>query len=291
MNNQQLKTFLTTVECGSFSKAEDTLYLSKQAIKKQIDTLEEELGIALLVRSRRGIALTMVGEEFCRRAKSILYEMDAAMQRCRELAYNNEIIRIANPDHPRLLLENAFHEFSRRFPFIKQQIIFRPSNLIVKDILTDQADVAEHIYHPDIDYSGVGYMELFPMRYKCLVAPSHPFAGKEVIHPEDLSGYHIGLLRNNIELAAQLREACRNLDLEIFTINNVANIVNICYNNGVYISKAYFISSMAPLVAIPLESNFVPMGIILHRKNPSQVIKEFLKVVKEVYPQNHDAPI
>ena len=49
MNEQQLKTLKKTVECGSLSKAEETLYLSKQAIKKQIDSLEEEIGFTLLL--------------------------------------------------------------------------------------------------------------------------------------------------------------------------------------------------------------------------------------------------
>ena len=48
MNEQQLKTLLKTVECGSLSRAEEALFLSKQAIKKQIDSLEEEIGFTLL---------------------------------------------------------------------------------------------------------------------------------------------------------------------------------------------------------------------------------------------------
>ena len=288
MNNHQLKTLLTTAQCGSFTKAEEKLFLSKQAIKKQIDSLEEELGFQLLIRTRQGIALTEAGEEFCRRATSIVQDIDDATQRCRELSIKNQIIRIANPDHPRLLLEHAFKEFSHRFPSIKQQVMLRPSNLIVKDILTDQADVAEYTYSPEIEDSGVAYMELFPMTYNCLVSPNHPLASKKIIYPEDLSGCRIGLLKKNIALAAQLRECCHDFTLDTFSVNCVANIVNTCYNNGVFISRAYFVNLMKPLVAIPLESDYVPMGIILHRNDPSQVVKEFLNIVREVYLQNCD---
>ena len=56
MNEQQLKTLLKTVECGSLSRAEEALFLSKQAIKKQIDSLEEEIGFTLLLRNRQGIS-------------------------------------------------------------------------------------------------------------------------------------------------------------------------------------------------------------------------------------------
>lgn len=167
MNDQQLKSLLKTVECGSLSKAEEALYLSKQAIKKQIDSLEEEVGFSLLVRTSQGISLTPAGEEFCRGAKKILDEMDSATRRSQEIAYNRQTIRIENPYHPRLLLENAFNEFSRRFPYIKQQVIMQGSSHFVDDILNDRADVAECIYHPEFENSGVTYTKLFPMPYKC----------------------------------------------------------------------------------------------------------------------------
>lgn len=121
-----------------------------------------------------------------------------------------------------------------------------------------------------------------------LIAPGHPLAGNKTIRPEELSGNHVGLLRKNSELTARLRECCHDLSLEIFTTNDLQNIINICYNNGVFISKAYYVNSMQPLVAIPLETDLVPMGVILHRESPSQIVKEFLKVVHDLYPQDSE---
>ena len=47
MNDSQLRAFVEVASCGSFSKAADKLFLSKQALKKQIDALEHELGFTL----------------------------------------------------------------------------------------------------------------------------------------------------------------------------------------------------------------------------------------------------
>ncbi|TBL76298.1 LysR family transcriptional regulator [Paenibacillus thalictri] len=288
MNDRQLRTLLKAVECGSFSKAEEALFISKQALKKQIDSLENEVGFSLLKRTRHGITLTPAGEEFCRGARKILGEMDSVTQRCRELAFKNQTIRILNPFQPRLLLENTFNEFSRRFPYIKQQVILQTSNHFVEDILYNRADVGESIYHPELENSGIKYTKLFPMPYKCLVAASHPLAGNKTIRPEELSGNHVGILKNNIELASQLNECCHDLTLETFTGNDLTNIINICYNNGVFISKAYFVNSLQPLITIPLETDIVPMAVILHRESPSQIVKEFLKVVHDLYPQGRE---
>ncbi|MDR1389552.1 MAG: LysR family transcriptional regulator, partial [Treponema sp.] len=47
MNSYQVKTFACVVEQGSFNKASEILFTSKQALIKQIQALEEELGIVL----------------------------------------------------------------------------------------------------------------------------------------------------------------------------------------------------------------------------------------------------
>ncbi|MDR1206528.1 MAG: LysR family transcriptional regulator [Peptococcaceae bacterium] len=289
MNDQQLKSLVKAVDCGSFSKAEEALYLSKQALKKQIDALEEEIGVPLLIRTRQGISLTPAGEEFCQWAKKTLSEIDAVTQRCKEFTLKKRIIRIGNPYHPRLLLEKAFVEFSRRFPYIKQQVIVRPGSRFIEDILNDRADVAECTYRSEFEVSGLKYTKLFPMPYKCLMAPRHPLARNKTVRLEELSGSHIGLLRKNTGLLSQMNERCHDFSLEIFTSNDMQSIFNVCYNNGIFISKAYFIDSMQPLVTVPLETDIVPTGVILYRESPSEIVEEFLSVVHDLYPSGYGA--
>ena len=286
VNDKQLKSLIKTVECGSFAKAEEELYVSRQALKKQIDSLEEELGFTLLIRTHQGVALTPAGDEFCRNVKQMLGEMENAVQRCRQMAFYEEIVRISSPYHPRLLLENAFAEFYRRFPNIKQQVIFQSHSRAIESIIKGQTDAAEYIYRPEIEELDVQYLKLFPLPYKCLVAPSHPLAGKSIINMDELEGNSICLHKGEINLTAQLDKCCNGKGLPHESIDNdVQKITNICYNGGVFISKAYFLNSMQPLISIPLETEHVPMAIMLYRKSPSPNVRKFLNVIKEMYPQ------
>lgn len=50
------------VELGSFTKAADKLDYTQSAVSQMIASLEEELAIKLLYRSRIGIRLTLEGE-------------------------------------------------------------------------------------------------------------------------------------------------------------------------------------------------------------------------------------
>lgn len=62
MYSQRIRYFLKAAEAGSFFRAAEQLFLSPQALIKQINLLEEEIGRRLFVRSRRGAALTPLGE-------------------------------------------------------------------------------------------------------------------------------------------------------------------------------------------------------------------------------------
>ena len=62
MYNPQLETFLCVAECKSFNKAAQMLYISPPAVIKQINLLEDKLGLQLFVRTHRGLELTDAGK-------------------------------------------------------------------------------------------------------------------------------------------------------------------------------------------------------------------------------------
>ena len=64
MLDPRFNTCLHAAHSGSMARAAEELFLSKQAVKKQIDSLEAELGFSLFVRSSRGLALTQAGRQW-----------------------------------------------------------------------------------------------------------------------------------------------------------------------------------------------------------------------------------
>ena len=72
MYNHQLDTFIAVANAGSFNKAAKTLYISPNAIMKQIDILERNIGFPLFERSHTGLKLTKAGESFYRDAKYLI---------------------------------------------------------------------------------------------------------------------------------------------------------------------------------------------------------------------------
>ena len=91
---KQLEAFAAVAECGSFSKAAETLFLSQSTVSAHVGALEETLGESLLLRSdRRQVRLTDAGERVYPMAKTILAD-------CRELS---ELFTVGMESGPLLL--------------------------------------------------------------------------------------------------------------------------------------------------------------------------------------------
>lgn len=76
MNLDHLQLFAKVVQSGSFTGAADALDTQKSYVSRVVAQLEAELGVKLLERTTRSIALTEVGREVYERAVGILGAVD-----------------------------------------------------------------------------------------------------------------------------------------------------------------------------------------------------------------------
>ena len=76
MEIKQLQCFVVCAETGSFTRAAEEMYINQSNVSRMIRALEEELGTTLFKRSKKGIFLTVEGEQIYRKAKTILFRID-----------------------------------------------------------------------------------------------------------------------------------------------------------------------------------------------------------------------
>ena len=72
MYNPQLETFLKVADAGSFNKAAEEAFITPTAVIKQINLLEDSLGVKLFIRSHRGLTLTKAGQSLYNDARYII---------------------------------------------------------------------------------------------------------------------------------------------------------------------------------------------------------------------------
>ena len=80
MRIENMRTFVEVANCGSMTTAANALFTSAQNVSKTICQIENELGVQLLVRSRKGCTLTGEGERFYSVCVPILRQWESYVQ-------------------------------------------------------------------------------------------------------------------------------------------------------------------------------------------------------------------
>ena len=131
---EAMHLFVRVAELGSFSAVALQLGVARSVVTRQIAALEAHLGIKLMVRSTRRLALTSAGSSYLEKCRVILNLVDTAES---EVAAE----RLEPRGHVRLSLPMSFGvthlgplllEFSQRYPEVSLEMDFsdRSVNLI-----------------------------------------------------------------------------------------------------------------------------------------------------------------
>ena len=75
---QLLRAFVTTAQLGTISAAADTLHITQSAVSKQVQELEQWLGISLFARVRKRLQLTPPGQRYLLAVQPLLSQLEAA---------------------------------------------------------------------------------------------------------------------------------------------------------------------------------------------------------------------
>ncbi|WP_339515761.1 LysR family transcriptional regulator [Pseudomonas sp. RL_15y_Pfl2_60] len=134
-----MQAFARVVETGSFTKAAETLHMSKTTVTQLVQQLEARLRVKLLNRTTRKVALTADGAVFYERVVKLLNDMDDAetsLSAAASLPRGRLRVDVPSP-FARMILIPALPAFHAQYPDI--QIDMGVSDRIV-DILGEHVD-------------------------------------------------------------------------------------------------------------------------------------------------------
>jgi LysR family nitrogen assimilation transcriptional regulator len=77
MSLQQIESLVAVAETGSVTEAALRLRIAQPAVSRQIRRLEDELGVRLFGRGRRGMELTDAGHRAVDRARAVLRAVES----------------------------------------------------------------------------------------------------------------------------------------------------------------------------------------------------------------------
>lgn len=165
-----IETFIKAIELGSIRRAAAAQGVSPQAASQSLAALEERLGVRLLHRTTRSLALTTEGQQFLEAAQPALAALERAGERVR---IGKDAVagpmRIVAPKYAFLpVLWPLIDEFCHRYPEVEPDVKLDDR---IGSWVEDRADVGFRIGMPPED--GLSVRRLFAMQLIVCAAPAY----------------------------------------------------------------------------------------------------------------------
>ncbi|ATU93389.1 LysR family transcriptional regulator [Phyllobacterium zundukense] len=180
----QLAIFATVAACGGFRGAAKELGIAPSAVSHAISSLEQSLGVRLLARTTRSVAVTEEGALLLKRLRPALGEIDLALDAVKEA--NNRIagnLRLSVPPFAaHWLLAPRLADFSEIYPGVTLELrVEEPFNDIVAAGVDAGMRLGESL-EPDM----IAVPMSQPIRASIVAAPAYFESRAVPLHPRDL---------------------------------------------------------------------------------------------------------
>lgn len=177
-----LPAFAASARTLSFTRAAAELHLTQSAVSRQIQALEQRLGVALFERRHRRLALTPAGERFAPIAANVLATLREATAALRGEAEARPLTVSTTLSFASLWLVPRLADFQARHPEVDVRVA--ASNRI-QDLGADRIDVA--VRYCTRHLAGPGAVALFGERVLPVASPK--LIRGPLAEPADLARY------------------------------------------------------------------------------------------------------
>ncbi len=184
---RQMRYFLAVAEDLNFTRAAERLHLAQQALSASIRRLEEQLGVALFVRSTRKVELTAAGEVLVAGARAVVAAAVDAVEQVRQVAEGRSgriTIGFSTAAGGVPIVRNILRAFSEHAPGVDIRIQEHDFGDPSAGLADGSVDVA-FIFGP-LPVEGLSSVTLVREDRVLAIRPEHPLAERTSVRPADL---------------------------------------------------------------------------------------------------------
>ena len=187
MNLSQLKAFLAVAQDRSFSRAAEKLYLTQPAVSKQIQALEEALGMRLFDRVGRSILLTQAGNILHDHAHIAFQTLEEARETINQLrGLQRGHLRIsAASTIGTYMLPQPLGELKAQFPGIEISLAITNKARVVQQVLSHEVELG--FVGPPVEPAELEMEEYLLDELVLIMAPTHRLAREESVGVAELA--------------------------------------------------------------------------------------------------------
>src|SRR6185436_14218305 len=200
MELRHLRYFLAVGEAWNFTKAAAQLRVAQPALSRQVQDLEEEIGVDLLRRSPRGVTLTAEGKLFLEEVRELLNRTDEAVEKVRALARGEYgELHVGYAPTPTVgILPPALAAFQKSVPRVKLLLHDLSSDELISGLRNGTLELAIMVEPTGEQTAGIEFELLRTSPLSVAMTAAHPFARLKSIPLEKLAAEPlIGLRRKD----------------------------------------------------------------------------------------------
>ena len=291
---RHLRYFTAVADARSFRAAAQQLHVSQPPLTRQIQQLEELLGVVLLERQPRGVELTAAGAVFLEEARNLLVLAEQALDRTRMAAHGQlgrldigvygsavfdvipRVIQAFRVAHPKV--EVVLHNLDRagqikalrerRLTVGFNRFFVEEPDLVWDVVLAEQLNVALPAHHP---LAGRAQLTLAELSGEPMVA--YPRSPRPGFIDQVLGLFH----RRHLHV-----QVVQEVDDVVTAIALVSSGFGLTM-----VSDSALNLRLPGVVYVPLEANEAPINLCVIRRldDDSALLRAFIDVVRAVLPR------
>ncbi|MFW6059932.1 MAG: LysR family transcriptional regulator [Phycisphaeraceae bacterium] len=272
---QTLRLYSDVARCHSFSEAAARHGITQSAASQRIGQLEKRLGVQLLDRSVRPLALTEAGQRFLDGCEQLLRQYDDLERHVTQLRDEPEgSVRVAAIYSAGVELLNQIRErFEAEHPRISVQIRYDQPDAVYGAVRECDCDMGILSYPQR--WRNVGVITLRNEKMAVVCRPDHPLAREQRVHASALSPHELVTFDHELPVSRRIRRYLRENGASPRVTDSFDNIDTI--KNAVTVTQRFAILpkrtagrevAAGTLAVVELTPELVrPLGIIFRRRH------------------------
>ena len=293
METSNLQTFLTVTATGSFTKAAGQSFLSAPAVMKQINKLEQELGVALFTRTSTGVTLTPAGKGFKGYAEQIVNLVNQALVASHQYSGQRRVIRLGtslmHPSAPFMATWNHLRTALPNYQLTVTQLSGEPTSSNREyAMLGQECDIMIGTFDQATTRRLVVAVPLDAYRFGIAVTSDHPLAHHSRLALNDLAGQRLlmvprGISEKNDQLRDAIETAAPDVIIEETRGRYNLDVFNRAADQNLALLNLTPWQDLHPnLVTVPLDTPLtVNYGVLASRQAP-QPVQDFMNRLRQL---------
>ena len=293
-----IRYFVTVAEEGNVTRAARRLHIAQPSLSTALRQLETQLGVELLRRDGRRLALTPAGELLRRRGRRLLADADAVVAAVQGAAAGGRLRLGVSPTARYELAPRLLAVCADDSPGVMVYTQEDTTGALIRGVADGHLDAAITFCASEPPPSSVALVPLYDERAIVHMAADHPLARKSVVTLPELADEHVVVAASpdSSGYSDRVFRAFRDAGLEPSTVPDPypdLGLQAVRERRGVviYVRSAYP-EQLEGSAFVPLEPPVtLPFHLAVHREAPNPASNVLIDAARKLRERLHDADL